>query len=223
MRSPSPIARLSILVALAALGFVVYLVLDASNLLLTLQDGKLIQAYIKATGNFGPVVVILFMTVAILVSPLPSAPVAIAAGTLYGHVWGTVYVITGSLFGASGAFFIARFLGYQAIQKMVEDYFPLQFVKSQNKLMGLVFVTRLMPFLSFDVISYGAGLTELHYWRFFLATMFGIAPASFLLAHVGAEVASAELHRISLAVLAISLVIVLPLLVRKIYRGSMKN
>jgi len=70
--------------------------------------------------------------------------------------------------------------------------------------MGLVFVSRLMPFLSFDVISYAAGLTSLMFWRFVVATLFGIAPASFFLAHVGSEMASTELNRIAIALLLLT-------------------
>ena len=70
--------------------------------------------------------------------------------------------------------------------------------------MGVVFVSRLMPFLSFDVISYAAGLTSLVFWRFVIATLFGIAPASFVLAHVGSEMASAELNRIAVALLLLT-------------------
>lgn len=50
----------------------------------------------------------------------------------------------------------------------------------------IVFVSRLLPFLSFDLISYAAGLSALHFWRFAIATLAGIIPASFFLAHMGA-------------------------------------
>ena len=58
---------------------------------------------------------------------------------------------------------------------------------SQNALTLLVFASRLLPFLSFDMISYAAGLSKLHLWRFAVATLAGIIPASFLLAHLGSE------------------------------------
>ena len=75
-----------------------------------------------------------------------------------------------------------------------------------------VFASRLMPFISFDVISYAAGLSRLHAWRFALATLAGIVPASFLLAHVGGEAASGDFGAATWAVLALGLVTGLPLL-----------
>jgi len=69
-----------------------------------------------------------------------------------------------------------------------------------------------MPFVSFDMISYAAGLSRLHAWRFALATLAGIIPASFLLAHVGGEAVSGDLGRATWAVLGLGLVTGVPLL-----------
>ena len=78
-------------------------------------------------------------------------------------------------------------------------------------LMTIIFVSRLLPFISFDMISYAAGVTSLSFWRFALATIAGIIPASFLLAHFGSELGSSESHRIGLTLLflgVISLIII---------------
>jgi len=79
--------------------------------------------------------------------------------------------------------------------------------------MAIVFASRLLPFISFDVVSYAAGLTTLTLWRFALATLAGILPASFLLAHFGGEMATGELDKILFAVLALGLLTGVPLAV----------
>jgi len=112
---------------------------------------------------------------AILVSPIPSAPIALAA------------------------FGIARLVGHDVLRRWFGDRLTLGWLGSQTALMGLVFASRLLPFVSFDVISYAAGLTVLSFWRFAVATLAGIAPASFLLAHFGGEMATGEGDRIMLA------------------------
>ena len=58
---------------------------------------------------------------------------------------------------------------------------------------GHGFVSRLIPFLSFDMVSYGVGLTSITTWRFALVTVAGLIPASFLLAHFGGELTSSSL------------------------------
>jgi len=84
--------------------------------------------------------------------------------------------------------------------------------------MAIVFASRLLPFISFDVVSYAAGLTTLTLWRFALATLAGILPASFLLAHFGGEMAAGEVDRILYAVLALGLLTGIPLAVHYVRR-----
>lgn len=206
--------KLLLLVMLGFVGLFIYRVLDTQGLLAAMQDGQRILSYLQSLGLFGPVMIIIMMTVAIMVSPLPSAPIAIAAGAAYGHGWGTLYVLLGSLCGAIGAFMIGRYLGYEAVRNYAERRLPKRLYDSQNTLMGFVLLTRLMPFLSFDIISYAAGLTPLTLWRFILATGIGIAPASFLLAHIGSEFATTELNRIAMALLLLVVVSVVLMLVR---------
>jgi uncharacterized membrane protein YdjX (TVP38/TMEM64 family) len=54
-------------------------------------------------------------------------------------------------------------------------------------------------------------LTALSYWRFAVATLAGIAPASFFLAHVGSEMATGEFDRMMYSVLALGLITLVPL------------
>ena len=53
------------------------------------------------------------------------------------------------------------------------------------------------------MISYAEGISCPHAWRFELAALAKIVPASFLLAHVGIETATGELGSATLAVLGI--------------------
>jgi uncharacterized membrane protein YdjX (TVP38/TMEM64 family) len=78
----------------------------------------------------------------------------------------------------------------------------------------MVFVSRLLPFVSFDLVSYGAGLTALKAWRFALATLLGLIPASFLLAHFGGEMAGADMDHATTALLLIGLLVAVPLVFR---------
>jgi uncharacterized membrane protein YdjX (TVP38/TMEM64 family) len=190
-----------------------YWFLLETGVIATITDGDALQRFIVGLGVAGPLAVIGLMTLAILVSPIPSAPIALAAGAAYGHTWGTAYIVIGAELGALGAFGIGRLLGHDALHRWFGDRLPKTRLRSQGALMAIVFASRLLPFISFDVVSYAAGLTKLTLWRFALATLAGILPASFLLAHFGGEMATGELDRILLAVLALGLVTGIPLAV----------
>jgi len=89
--------------------------------------------------------------------------------------------------------------------------------------MAIVFVSRLLPFISFDVVSYAAGLTPLRFWRFAVATLAGIVPASFVLVHFGAVMISADERRIAIAALALGAVTGIPIVVQIVRRRRRKR
>jgi uncharacterized membrane protein YdjX (TVP38/TMEM64 family) len=200
-------------VLVLALGTAYWLLHD-SALMAAILDGEALKLRVARLGAWGPVTLIGLMALAILVSPIPSAPIALAAGALYGHGWGTLYVLLGAEIGALAAFGVARLVGYEALRRWLGERPSLGWLGSQNALMGLVFVSRLLPFVSFDVISYAAGFTVLSVWRFALATLAGIVPASFLLAHFGAEMVAGEADQALIAALGLGVLVALPLAVR---------
>ncbi len=212
-------AGLALVVALAAL----YAVLSVTGALETLTNGAALRARITEFGMLGPLVVVVLMTAAIVLSPIPSAPIALAAGAAYGHTWGTIYVLIGAEAGALIAFAIARLFDFDIVEKFVKKGSSIQLLGSQNTLMAIVFVSRLLPFISFDVVSYAAGLTALKFWRFAVATLAGIVPAAFFLAHFGAAMVSADERRIGIAALALGLVTGIPIAVMIVRKRRRKR
>jgi len=177
-----------------------------------LMDAERLDMLVSRAGLWGPVVIVVLMAVAVVASPIPSAPIAMAAGAAYGHLWGSIQVVLGAELGAVIAFSLARVLGHDVLRRVFGDKVDGGLLGSQTALTVTVFASRLMPFVSFDMISYAAGLSRLHAWRFALATLAGIIPASFLLAHFGAEAISGDIGRTTWAVLGLGLVTSLPLL-----------
>jgi uncharacterized membrane protein YdjX (TVP38/TMEM64 family) len=178
------LAGLAVVAAVAAL----YVWLARSGLIDLIADRAALRAAFDRLGVWGPVTVVALEAVAIVASPLPSAPVAFAAGAIYGAFWGALLIVIGAGLGAVVAFLIARWLGFEAIRRWGVAQRYLEMVShdhSQRWLMGAVFVSRLIPFVSFDAVSYLAGLTPLAFWRFALATLTGIVPVSFLFAYAG--------------------------------------
>lgn len=188
-----------------------YVALEESGTLRTLVDAHALRARVEELGVWGPLAIVAVMTLAIVVSPIPSAPIAMAAGAAYGHAWGTLYVVAGAEAGALAAFGIARLLGRGALHRWLGERLPATMIGSQNSLMWIVFASRLLPFVSFDLVSYAAGLTLLTVWRFALATLAGIVPASFLLAHFGSEMATGEADRFLFSALGLGLITAIPL------------
>lgn len=178
----------------------------------SLLNRDTIKALVERAGLWGPVLIVGLIAIAVVASPVPSAPIALAAGAAYGHLWGTVLVVLGAELGALIAFGLARIVGRDGLRRLFGDRLDAGLLGSQTALMATVFASRLMPFVSFDMISYAAGLSGLHAWRFALATLAGIIPASFVLAHFGGEAVSGDLGWATWVVVGLGLATGLPLL-----------
>lgn len=163
----------------------IWWLLDVSDFLQYFTSVGVLQDQIERLGLWGPAVVMALMAANIVVSPLPSAPILFAAGAAYGPWWGTLWVLAGAQVGSLIAFFLARWFGADVVQKWFGESPALRIIGDQNTLMGIVFVSRLVPFMSFDLISYGAGLTPLVWWRFLIANVAGMLPMNFLLVRFG--------------------------------------
>jgi uncharacterized membrane protein YdjX (TVP38/TMEM64 family) len=190
---------------------IVLVVLWQSGFLDILMDSHRLRSVIEASGFYGPLLIVGLYTIAVVINPLPSAPIAVAAGFAYGTTLGTVYTIIGSVSGAMLAFTIARLVGRDILHRWFGDKLHVGLLGSQNALTGTVFIFRLLPFISFDIVSYAAGLTAIKVWRFFLATMVGVTPVSFLLARAGSGMGSGDVKSISLTILLLGLITGIPI------------
>src|SRR3972149_4218020 len=227
MRRRMPVTRptrfkLLAVVALLVLLAAPYWLVHETGALATILNEAALRERIARLGAWGPLTVIGLMVLAILVSPIPSAPIALAAGAAYGHVWGTLYVLLGAELGALVAFGLARWLGGETLKRWFGERLSVGLLGSQNALTGIVLVSRLLPFISFDIVSYAAGLTVLSFWRFAIATLVGIAPASILLAHFGSGMAPGKSSRIMGSVLALGAITLIPVAV-KIVRDRLRR
>ena len=210
MNLPTP--RITFIALLLITLTATFFIVKDSLLAELFKDSDLLLAKIRHLDELGPLLVIGLMVLAIVFNPLPSAPIALAAGAVYGHTMGTIYIVIGAEIGAICAFLIARVVGAGIIKKMLHGSLSLGRFSSQNALMTAVFVSRLVPFMSFDLISYAAGLTAIKPWRFALATVLGLVPISFALAHVGSEIVDSSGLKLTVITLLTGLLIVIPII-----------
>ena len=206
----APASRLMLVLLFVVVLAAGYFALAESELMNLFNDIDVLIAKVRNLGIYGPLLLIGLIALAIVFNPLPSAPIALGAGAIYGHTLGTVYVVAGAELGAILAFMIARWAGYDLTRRFFGESGSLRGISSQNTLTTLVFVSRLIPFMSFDLVSYGAGLSPIKPWRFAVATLLGLLPVSFALAHFGAEIGNGDYRTLIGVVLVIGLLTIVP-------------
>jgi uncharacterized membrane protein YdjX (TVP38/TMEM64 family) len=175
-----------------------------------------IKEILEKSGSFAPLVLMAIMAVAVLISFIPSLPLDIAAGAFFGPVLGTIYCALGALGGAVAAFLIARYLGREFIQKHLSGHINFCPRCSDHLLTKVIFVCRLLPFVSFDIVSYGAGLTMMSLKAFSMATLLGMLPLTFAYNYFGASILAASREVIlALGLFMVFLLFLLPRLIER--------
>ncbi len=144
-----------------------------------------VEAWLTRAGPAAPLLLMGLMATAVVISPIPSFPLDLAAGAFFGPVLGTLYSVAGALAGAGASFFLARVLGRGLVERFARGHIQLCRECSDKLLTKVVFLARLLPMVSFDVVSYAAGLTRLSPAKFLAASALGMLPPTFLLNALG--------------------------------------
>ena len=175
--------------------------------------------WLRDAGPLAPLLLVGSMACAVVIPPIPSLPLDLAAGAVFGPFYGALYAIIGAEIGAIGCFLLARALGRDALSKLLKVETVFCQMCTDHQLMGLMFFARLIPVFSFDVVSYGAGLTNISLKAFALATFVGMAPPTFAFTYLGSSVISAQWPLIAGGVLMVAFFLAIPKLLTK-YRTS---
>jgi uncharacterized membrane protein YdjX (TVP38/TMEM64 family) len=162
-----------------------FFVLDAIHTLAQADIGK-VQHYLLTFGIWAPFISALLMILAVLIAPLPAFILTFANGLMFGVFWGGVLSWSSALIGAILCFYFARSLGRPVIETFVNDKI-LKWAEDFFSRYGLqaVITARLIPILSFGIVSYAAGLTPIKFSVYVLGTAIGQIPATILYAYLG--------------------------------------
>lgn len=182
-RSPR-VFRLSILIIVALVMTGIWLVLRQLGMPVSLAPGALSE-WLDDQGVLGPLLLMLMMILAVVVGPIPTLPISATAGLVYGIFTGTAIAVVGALAGSIIAFYLARVLGREAVQRKLSGNPVFSASGSQRFLFAAVMLTRLIPLFSFALISYAAGITAISFWRYAIATTLGMLPMTFVFAGLG--------------------------------------
>lgn len=145
-----------------------------------------LKQYILSYGALAPIISFVLMLVQSVAAPLPAFLITFSNAALFGWVWGAVLSWSSAMAGAALCFFIAKFLGRDVVERLTSKYAIDsidEFFDKYGKY--TILVCRLLPFISFDIVSYAAGLTSMKFLPFFIATGIGQLPATIVYSYVG--------------------------------------
>ncbi|MBZ9686611.1 TVP38/TMEM64 family protein [Clostridium estertheticum] len=190
--------------------------------MLSIINVDAIKGYILSFGVWAPVISFILMILQSIIAPLPAFIITFANAGLFGWVNGALLSWSSAMAGAVLCFFIARLLGRDTVQKLTSK-FALKSIDDFFDKHGkyAILIARLLPFISFDIVSYAAGLTSMSFSAFVVATAIGQLPATIIYSYVGGMLASGTKTMV-FGLLTLFAVSILMLLIKKIYKEKNK-
>lgn len=153
----------------------------------------------------------------------PSLLMTVAAGVIWGTYLGFVLAITGATLGSSVSFLLSRYI----FGDFVKRTFGLRRWQKLNELVKkhgwkVVAFTRVVPIFPFPVLNYLFGITPISFFQYLWPTILFMMPACIAFVFFGSSIfdliLKGELTPIILSILFISLVMLLPILVKRLIK-----
>lgn len=174
----------------------------------TLPTQAAVEQWVQKFGAAGPLAVIGFIALEVVIAPIPGGFLPITVGALFG-VWpGVLYSWLGNILGSLLAFALARGVGRPLVLRFIKrttlDRLDA-FLQRSPKLLWLVYVVPVFPI---DIITFAVGLSAIPFRRFALVMTIGFAINQVILTTVGQQLVTASgWTRMLVAGLAVLLVL----------------
>ena len=147
------------------------------------------ERWMRDLDAWGPLAYIAFLAASMVFAPVPTTVAPIAAAAAWGAVEGALYTMIGGAIGASLCFLIARRCG----RRVYEHFLPEKMVEEIDRVAEhlatrVLVITRLLPVMGADIVSYAAGLTRMRYRAYLVITVVFSLPSVILLSVIGENV-----------------------------------
>ncbi|XP_021911124.1 uncharacterized membrane protein At4g09580-like [Carica papaya] len=112
---------------------------------------------------------------------------SLLAGALFGVVRGIFLVVFNATAGASSCFFLSKLIGRPLVSWLWPDklrFFQAEIVKRRDKLLNYMLFLRITPTLPNLFINLASPIVDIPFHVFFLATLIGLIPASYITVRV---------------------------------------
>jgi len=137
-------------------------------------------------GIFGIFLFVLIMAIQGLIVPLPSEIVLLGTGMIWGWFYGGIMGIIGSMVAGLLCYYISQRGGRPLAEKFVGEKaieIADKFIKKHGT--KAIIITRFIPVIPFDVISYTAGLVDIDVKKYSIGTLIGSIFRAFFYSTLG--------------------------------------
>jgi uncharacterized membrane protein YdjX (TVP38/TMEM64 family) len=149
-----------------------------------------LRAYIAGWGPFGPAVYLALVIVEVLVAPIPGTMLYAPGGVIFGGGLGGTLSLAGNVIGAAIACWITRVFSTRSARSVASPTLVRYREQIADRGAWIVFLLRLNPLTSSDLVSYAAGCVGVSPVKVAVGTLAGMAPLCYAQAYVADRVFS---------------------------------
>ncbi|XP_072973650.1 uncharacterized membrane protein At4g09580-like [Typha angustifolia] len=113
---------------------------------------------------------------------------SLLAGALFGVIRGVVLVVFTATAGASSCYFLSKLIGRPLVSKLWPEklrFFQAEIAKRKEKLLNYMLFLRITPSLPNTFINMASPIVDIPFHIFFVATLVGIIPGSYVTVRAG--------------------------------------
>ncbi|MEG3438227.1 TVP38/TMEM64 family protein [Pannus brasiliensis CCIBt3594] len=138
-------------------------------------DPEQLQAWLRRMGIWAPLLYILLYTIGTILI-LPSTPLNLSGGALFGVWMGTVWTTIAALVAAVVAFAFTRTIGREYTARKFRGKWEAIDAEMQQGGLFYMFAIRLLPIIPYGLVNFAAGLTSVRFRDYLLGTFLGTVP-----------------------------------------------
>ena len=219
-------ARACVFLALIVSIFVLNAIFGWSDVLVRPEGLPALRQALEENFFKAVLIYIAVTTVGCVVLALPGVAFAIAAGVLFGPLWGTVACSIATTLGACLAFLTGRYFLQDAVKPLAMANKTVRrflFEESGKSGMFLLAFTRLVPIFPYNLQNFAYGITDIGFFPYALYSFLFMLPgtAAYVIAAAGVGDRNNRLAYLAIAAALLAAVTALSLLLKK--RGADKE
>ena len=143
-----------------------------------------LRVYLAEWGPLAPAIYVAAVVVEVMVAPIPGTLLYAPAGALFGGGLGGTLSLAGNVIGATLACLLASVFGERLTRRLEAGALAAYRQRVVARGAWIVFLLRVNPLTSSDLVSYAAGLAGVPAWKVAAGTFAGMAPLCYAQAYL---------------------------------------
>lgn len=186
-----------------------------------------IKTWVLGHGAWAAVIYIAtFVVLPIFFFPVPV--IVLAGGTIFGLFKGTLYTMIGVVINTPIMYFIGRFLLKDFVHNFVNNHMSEKLrnaLQSTNqKVLALVlFIIRLSPIFSYNLVNYISGVTEIKFLPYILTTIAGVLPGVIVFINIGENVLNVGSKEFFISLSFLLVLVIISAIISKLFLKNEEN